>query len=295
LTALGAKTDRAVHVGDRANVAERMDIKQILLVLSAESASDRAVEIALRLARTHGARVAGLCLHSDPDRPPRGGPLQGASERLQALTAPAQVWFQELVADHGLSDGWEVGALDGWRDVVVHRARLVDLVVADAPDGAAPAYRGVVEALAIGAGSPLLLAPRATPQATTVRGFERVLLAWNGAREAKRAMADGLCFLRAASQVAVVVAREEATRSIGQIETDALVRHLARHSVHAEVQVSEALGRGAGDALVERCAAFRADLLVMGAFGRPRAAQLQLGGATRTILARAAIPTLLSH
>ncbi|HWF76088.1 MAG TPA: universal stress protein [Caulobacteraceae bacterium] len=272
-----------------------MDIKQILLVLSAETASDHTAEIALRLARTHGARVAGLCLHSDPDPPPRGDALERARERLQALTDPARTWFQELVADHGLSDGWEVGALDGWRDVIVHRARLVDLVVADAPAGAAPAYRDVVEALAMGAGSPLLLVPKVAPAASSGHDFDRVVLAWNGTREAKRAMADGLCFLRAANEVAVVVAKEETTRSIGQVETDALVRHLARHGVHAQVLVSEARGRGAGDVLVERCAEFRADLLVMGAFGRPRAAQLQLGGATRTLLARAAIPTLLSH
>jgi nucleotide-binding universal stress UspA family protein len=65
--------------------------------------------------------------------------------------------------------------------------------------------------------------------------------------------------------------------------------------VTAELVRDDARGRGAGRTLLERCAAFGADLLVMGAFGHSRAAELVLGGATRTILAETSLPTLLSH
>ena len=50
-----------------------------------------------------------------------------------------------------------------------------------------------------------------------------------------------------------------------------------------------------GDVLAGRALEFGADLLVMGAFGRPRALERVLGGATRAVLAGATLPVLFSH
>jgi nucleotide-binding universal stress UspA family protein len=280
---------------------DAMDIKQILLVQSAEFESE-AAQVAARLARAHGATVAGLCLFCEPDPAPAdtyaigpeavGDVLEHRRRTVNVLTAPAEATFQKALADRGFSDGWEVGEVNEWRDVVIDRARFVDLVVMAAPGAMVSSYRGVAETLALRSGSPSLLVPaNASPKAD----FKRVVLAWNGSREAKRAMDDGLLFLKAAAETAVVVAKEESTRSVDRAQTDALTRHLARHGVHAQVISSEVRGRGAGDVLIEQCAAFGADLLIMGAFGHSRAAELILGGATRTALTRAMIPTLLSH
>ena len=38
-----------------------------------------------------------------------------------------------------------------------------------------------------------------------------------------------------------------------------------------------------------------ADLVVMGAYGRPRLAELVLGGATREVLSKAGVCVLMSH
>jgi nucleotide-binding universal stress UspA family protein len=38
-----------------------------------------------------------------------------------------------------------------------------------------------------------------------------------------------------------------------------------------------------------------ADLLVMGAYGHSRVREFVLGGATKSVLARPSVPTLLSH
>jgi nucleotide-binding universal stress UspA family protein len=47
--------------------------------------------------------------------------------------------------------------------------------------------------------------------------------------------------------------------------------------------------------LLERCAAVRADLLVMGAMGRPRISEIVYGGATRTVLGLTQLPVLMSR
>jgi nucleotide-binding universal stress UspA family protein len=278
-----------------------MDIKQILLVRSAEIESE-AAEVAARLARAHGATVAGLCLFCEPDPAPAdtyaigpdavGDVLEHRRRSVKALTAPTEAAFHKTLTDCGLSDGWDVGEINEWRDVITDRARLVDLVVMTAPGATVSSYRRIAESLAVRSGAPSLLVPaKASPKAD----FKRVVLAWNGSREAKRAMDDGLVFLKAAAQVAIVVATEDSTRSVDRAHTDALTRHLARHGVHPQVIRSEAGDRGAGDVLVEQCASFGADLLIMGAFGHSRTAELIMGGATRTALARTRIPTLLSH
>ncbi len=278
-----------------------MDIKQILLVQWAEAESE-AAQVAGRLARAHGAVVAGLCLFCEPDPAPVdtyaigpeavGEVLEHRQHRVRALTAPAEAAFHKALEDRGLSDGWDVGEINDWRDVVIDRARLVDLVVMAAPGAVVSSYRGVAETLVLRSGTPSLLVPAKTsPKAD----FKRVVLAWNGSREAKRAMDDGLVFLRAAADVAIVVASEESTRSVDRAQTDALTRHLTRHGVDAQVIFSAGRGRGAGDVLIEQCALFGADLLIMGAFGHSRAAELIMGGATRAALTRATIPTLLSH
>ena len=54
-------------------------------------------------------------------------------------------------------------------------------------------------------------------------------------------------------------------------------------------------GRRIGDVLESQITIHNADLLVMGAYGHSRIREFVLGGATRSMLAQAPIPVLLSH
>ena len=51
----------------------------------------------------------------------------------------------------------------------------------------------------------------------------------------------------------------------------------------------------AGQAILALANDLDAELLVMGAYGHSRWREMVLGGATRTVLAQAALPVLLSH
>jgi nucleotide-binding universal stress UspA family protein len=275
-----------------------MDIKQILLVQPADGGGEEA-EIAGWLAREHGATVAGACLYVEPDMAPADNFAEGHAavadvlqRRRQAvgqLCAPAADVFRNAITSHGMSDGWEAGGIDSWIDRLTERARLVDLVVGPSV-GAQPGLRPLLEALVLQSGAPCLLAPRGSRS----RAFKRIALAWNGSREAKRAMADALPLLKAAPHVAVVIVDDEPTRRVDARQSEALIRHLARHGVSAAT-LRRTGDKDAGQALIDACDSFGADLLVMGAYGRSRAAEVILGGATRTLLAHAKAPTLLSH
>lgn len=57
----------------------------------------------------------------------------------------------------------------------------------------------------------------------------------------------------------------------------------------------DAAGAPIGEVMAAYVARQGIELMVMGAFGRSRARELILGGATRSILQAATIPVLMSH
>ena len=70
---------------------------------------------------------------------------------------------------------------------------------------------------------------------------------------------------------------------------------LSRHGVKCEVAALTAGGKSDGASLLARVKEVMADLLVMGAYGRPRFSELVLGGVTQHVLAASPVPVLLSH
>ena len=277
-----------------------MTTKQILLVLSANAPADSATSLAAALAEHGGARVEAVCMFHEPEpgvadsfaigRAGVADVLDHVEADIRAQTASARAYFDRTVAGKGLSDGWSLGEVDAWQNALDGPSRLVDLIViarAESDHG----FRGVTAGLVLQSGAPCLVAPLSP----TKIPFHKVALAWNGSRESARALRDGLDFLRAAASVVVIVAAEDGTSSIDALQTDGLIRHLARHGVQADL-VRAAVGhRGAGDAILRECEAMGADLLIAGAYGHSRAAETILGGATQRFLSRASLPVLLSH
>ncbi|HTX50321.1 MAG TPA: universal stress protein [Caulobacteraceae bacterium] len=277
-----------------------MTIKQILLVLSASSPAEAASSLAASIAERCGARVEAVCLFHEPEasvadsfaigREGVGDVLDHLEADIQALTGPARASFDRAIGDRGLSDGWALGDVDTWQNAVSAPSRLVDLIVI-AGGKSDRNFQAMTASLVLQAGVPCLVAP-ASPTATP---FHKVALAWNGSRESARALHDGLDLLRAAASVVVVVAAEESTRWVDTVQTDGLIRHLARHGVQAELVHTPVGYGGAGVAILTACEAQGVDLLIAGAYGHSRAAETILGGATQSFLSRATLPVLLSH
>ena len=77
-------------------------------------------------------------------------------------------------------------------------------------------------------------------------------------------------------------------------QLDALHKWLMRHGVSAQMRVEPA-GANIADAMLSHAADTNADLIVMGAYGHSRWAEVVLGGATRGLLASMTVPVLMSH
>jgi len=278
-----------------------MAIKQILLVLDANIAADKTASLAASIARSAGAGVEAVCLFHAPQatvsesfaagREAVNEVLDHLEAEIRAVAAPAHACYQREIAGHGLSEGWSLGEIDEWERSLDAPSRLADLVVLPSA-GDDRAFRRVTEALILRSGAPCLIVPRT---GRSEAPFRRVVLAWNGSREAARAMRDGMPFLRAAANVAVVIGGEEDTRWLDATHAERLSKHLQRHGVEAEIVRADVGGGSAGEVLLAKAADVGADLVIMGAYGHSRAAEAILGGATRTLLSRAASPVLMSH
>ena len=179
-------------------------------------------------------------------------------------------------------------------------ARGADLVVLGQADPGAPALADFPAYVVLHAGRPVLLLPYAGP-APRLDG--KVLLAWDGGREAARALQLALPLLRRAASVRVAVFESgAASRTLADALAADPLPWLARHGVAAELSVHAVGGKRGpqrrhevGDALLSLATDLPADLLVMGAYGHSRMRATILGGVTRTVFDSMTIPVLMAH
>lgn len=214
-----------------------------------------------------------------------------AAESSAAL-ARARAQFDALVDRRSFTAEWRVSDNESGEALMLH-ARHASLALLGPPAAqrATSTQLGLAESLILASGRPCLLLPNDWPAERMAR---RIVVGWNGGREATRAIADAMPFLAAAETVRLVVVPEAKISALyGQEPGADMAAHLARYGVPVELE--QCAGDDAGAVLLERCAAIRADLLVMGAMGRPRISEIVYGGATRTVLGMTQLPVLMSR
>jgi nucleotide-binding universal stress UspA family protein len=122
----------------------------------------------------------------------------------------------------------------------------------------------------------------------------RALIAWNGRREAARAVHDALPLLTDAEQTVVLTVGAEPSDAEADPAAE-ILRHLGRHDLPVRAAHEVETDLDIADILLNRAAESGADLLVMGAYGHSRLREFVLGGATRSILRQMTLPVLMAH
>ena len=275
-----------------------------LLVLLDEGTAQPTLEAAADLAVRMKAAVTALGLR--PRRPLPGfvaaelpGDMLESIKSRDRAAAEEQRRCAEAVAQRrGVAFTWQDLGADapGAIETVGIAARYADLLLVGQPplEGSDESGRAdLVQTLLVGTGRPVLLVPAvgAPP------GFgRRVLVAWDGGREAARAVADALPLLRAAEQVEVVTVDAAKRFSIVEAEPGtAITAHLVRHGVKASLARLTRGPLSVADLLLNRAADHGQDLLVMGAYAHSRLRDLVLGGVTRHMLKHMTLPVFTAH
>ncbi len=130
------------------------------------------------------------------------------------------------------------------------------------------------------------------PRPSTAFDPSVVVIAWNGSREAARAVTAALPLLHRANAVHVVATRRY-MRDFPAAQD--LVDYLARHGIDAQARRIDASDDAAARAILGAADGLGAGLIVMGAYSRTRLSEVILGGVTRRVLLRSPVPVLMAH
>lgn len=253
-----------------------------------------AVRFGTALAAACGAAVSAVYVCPDPVyaapayQPELMTAIVENARQLMLEALRARRGFEEWAAAQGIAHAeWRV-AQGSTIDALAQAATRHDLLVLDR----APAEGNAAPGLLLEVGVPCLLVP---PQGPHFGEIERAAICWNGSPEAMRAIHAALPLL-AGKQVLLLCGQERGRyHGVDWEPPFDLDAYLRRHGVQAERRVVTAKDEDAGYVLLDEATKFRAQLLVMGAYGRSRFSEWMLGGATRHVLAQAGMPLLLHH
>lgn len=279
-----------------------MSYKTILVQLDTSEAVHARFELALRLARQFEAHLTGLFTVFKPE-PEAFNVMAGTADyyaehetiRAERQGAIERLFHAEL-ARAKVAGEWKLAA-ESANAAVPKAARLSDLTIIgqDNPDDPESFIaEQFVENLVLSAGRPVLLVPYAG-QFPSVGS--RVLFAWDGSREATRALHDALPFLARAKRITVLTVNAlEGEPPASRIPGADIAAVIARHGPDVVIEEVEGVrGVPVGDMLLSRASDLGSDLIVMGCYGHSRWRELVLGGATRSILKSMTVPVLMSH
>lgn len=155
------------------------------------------------------------------------------------------------------------------------------------PNGVTP------ERVVFEVGVPVIVVPEGWKQREDVK---RVVVAWNATREARRAMSDALTYIRMADQTTLLVVDPDKNEGRhGDLPGTDAAHHLARHGGNIHTRAESSYGRSVNEVILAVAAQEEADLIVMGAYSKPRRRQLLFGGVTRSMLSGVRFPVLISR
>lgn len=274
-----------------------MEFKTVLVDLTEDDAREARLDAAMTLATWFDGRVIGVTATGpllDPYRSAGEEALRYQAMRadmLRRLDAAGTEALAHAVSRHRSQVDASHRVIEqeaGW--ALAMEGLTSDIILPVLPGASSelpPLLASAAEYALVNAGKPILV----VPPSVQLLPLRTAILAWNGRREAARAVADAMPLLRRTERVVVHVVLTRGGG--GEQGASALVQWLGTHGVRATLEIDDA--SSAAERLLERVLVHSASLLVAGGYGHSRLGELFLGGTTRTLLRDTPVPLLMSH
>ena len=276
-----------------------MPFKTIVAILQNERDAARVLDCALPLARQFEAHLIGV--HAEampvPYTSASGFPdtefLQVSADLNKERAGKLKAEFTQRTEGSGLSLEWRsLETFSGDSAIsALSSVRAADLVVAGQGEEGGDSTADI-GALVYDAARPVLVVPHSGPMVTS---FNRILIAWNGSREAARAAFDALPFIVQAelTEILIIDPPEDLDGSVDA--GSEIAASLSRHGANVSVAAVKSDGASMEDVIQDHLSATGADLLVLGAYSHSWLRRLIFGGVTRSVLRAGAVAAFLSR
>lgn len=275
-------------------------IKDIALALEAGGSRDAACDYAISVTAAFNAHLAAVSFAYEPFLPvvDMGGavPFEFIDQEREAnrkAATGAVSRFEQAVRLAAISAEARVieASASGASQVFGSIARSFDLSIIGQADPQSIRDDFMIEGALFDSGRPTLIVPYI--QRTALK-LDRVMVCWDGSRNAARAINDAMPFLTRAKTVDVVTIDTKEVKT-GEIKGVDIAQHLARHGLKVDLRRINSADVDVASVILSDAADHDADFIVMGGYGHSRLREFVLGGATRGILSSMTVPTLMSH
>lgn len=279
-------------------------MKDILVVATGGTNDEARLATAAAFAKHFGAELTVAVINELPD--PRfyaaestGMPPVALQIGDEFLEQGRELRAQTAQRLESLAPAATVVHFDEFRstvgDAIARMARLKDLVVTTKPaDAASSELMGLVLDKVLVEGICGVLCP---PEGVTCSpATSHTTIAWNGSREAARAVQAALPVLKEAGRVTALLV-DQPPRGAGKAAQfgDDLLARLKRYGIDADLVSVASEGMNTARAIAAEVDRLNADLLVMGAQAEGGFRQWFLSSVSRELLTDAKRPLLLAH
>ena len=272
--------------------------RDLLVHVDGTQAGRRRVQFAVDLAGRTGAQLSGLHVTPPVEVPPLYKPsrLAGVAAEIAsqlALDASEAAAIFKEEAKHHMADACWFEARGNVAQGISDKARCADLVILGQYEWEGSPERHplpIAHSVVMQCGRPVLIVPAVVQPGAP----ERIAVAWDGSREAVRAVHDALPLLRLSPSVQIVTMLSPSDED-NAVDAESLSAHLINHGINVVTEILQHRTTAEHDSLRKQIEQGSYDLLVMGGYSHPRWLEFILGGATRSLLFSSQIPILVSH
>ena len=272
-------------------------MKSILLHISGDPCLEARLQVALDMARVYEGHITCLqAVNYEVFAPGDfyGSAMAAAIPRIKEAAEELRARVEAKLAHEDVSWEWEY--CSGQAEVkLLERSALHDIILAGPNDVGQDGLRSpssMAGALALRAPVPVLVVPG------HVKSFDvtaPVLVAWNGSSDSCVALRQAVPLLAKSDAVYLATVAEASDKDRFDLPPVEGARYLSRHNIEAElVEIPKGEAKVA-DTLFAAANMRECGMVVMGAYGHSRLAELLLGGVTRRSLTDPQMPICLAH